>query len=379
MPSSWPSAGVRRRFYELAAAGPAPIASEALERIAALYRIETDIRSMTADQRRRILQDKSRPITEALKPWLTDKLSLISQKTKLAEAIRYALSRWEGLTRFIDDGRIEIDSNIVERSIRPIALNRKNALFAGSDGGGEHWAVIASLIETAKLNAVDPQAYLADVLTRIVNGHPQACIDDLLPWAYAATSPKAVARKQRLFFAQLPPAMIGMEACATSHYWARELSALGHSVKLMPPHYVKPYVKRQKNDMADAAAICEAVTRPSMRFVPVKSEEQQAVLMLHRSRELLVRQHTMLVNALRAYLAELGIVMKQGKAGAAAVAALVEDAEISTLSSELREALLPLVEQLRHTEERSACLEHHCDVADCRFVAIAAIAARLQL
>jgi transposase len=184
---------VRRRFYELAAAGPAPIASEALARIAELYRIETEVRGFTADERRAVRHEKSRAITDALKPWLTDKLSLISQKTKLAEAIRYALSRWEGLTRFIEDGRIEIDSNIVERSIRPIALNRKNALFAGSDGGGEHWAIIASLIETAKLNAVDPQAYLTDVLTRIVNGHPQARIDDLLPWAYAATNLKAVA------------------------------------------------------------------------------------------------------------------------------------------------------------------------------------------
>jgi transposase len=184
---------VRRRFYELAAAGPAPIASEALERIAALYRIETEIRGLSADERRSVRQEKSRPITEALKPWLTEKLSLISQKTKLAEAIRYALSRWQGLTRFIDDGCIEIDSNTVERSIRPIALNRKNALFAGSDGGGEHWAVIASLIETCKLNSVDPQAYLADILTRIVNGHPQARIDELLPWNYAQPNFRAVA------------------------------------------------------------------------------------------------------------------------------------------------------------------------------------------
>jgi transposase len=173
-----------------------------------------------------------------------------------------------------------------------------------------------------------------------------------------------VAIKRRLrrgevltFFAKLQPTLIGIEACATSHYWARELSVMGHNVKLMPPHYVKPYVKRQKNDMTDAAAICEAVTRPSMRFVPLKSEEQQAVLMLHRSRELLVRQHTMLVNALRAHLAEFGIVMKQGKAGAAEVASLVQDAENSALSSSVREALLPLVEQLRHTEERVTRLE----------------------
>lgn len=177
---------VRRRFYELAVAGPAPIANEALERTAKLYAIESGIRGRSADERRTVREEKSKPIIDDLESWLRAKLELISQKTKLAEAIRYALSRWEGLTRFIDDGRIEIDSNVVERSIRPIALNRKNALFAGSDGGGDHWAIIASLIETCKLNAVDPQSYLADIITRIVNGHPNSQINDLLPWAYAA-------------------------------------------------------------------------------------------------------------------------------------------------------------------------------------------------
>lgn len=186
-------AHVRRRFYELAAAGPAPIASEALRRIAELYKIEDDIRGQSAEARRTARQERSRPIVAELEPWLREKLGLISQKTKLAEAIRYTLSRWEGLTRFLDDGRIEIDSNVVERSIRPITLNRKNALFAGSDGGAGHWAVIASLIETCKLNDVEPLGYLADVLTRIVNDHPNSRIDDLLPWAYAAPELKAVA------------------------------------------------------------------------------------------------------------------------------------------------------------------------------------------
>jgi transposase len=179
-------AHVRRRFYELAIAGPAPIASEALKRIAELYTVEADIRGRSADERRALRQEKSRPMLDELEPWLRTKLGLISQKTKLAEAIRYALTRWEGLTRFLDDGRIEIDSNVVERSIRPIALNRKNALFAGSDGGGEHWAVIASLIETSKLCSVEPQTYLAGVISRIVNGHPNSQIDELLPWAYTA-------------------------------------------------------------------------------------------------------------------------------------------------------------------------------------------------
>jgi hypothetical protein len=141
-----------------------------------------------------VRQDKSRIIVDELESWLRGKLQMISQKTKLAEAIRYALSRWKGLTRSIDDGRIEIDSNVVERSIRPIALNRKNALFAGSDGGGEHWAIIASLIETCKLCDVDPQFYLADIITTIIKGHPNSRIDELLPWAYQTTQDlKAVA------------------------------------------------------------------------------------------------------------------------------------------------------------------------------------------
>ncbi len=184
---------VRRKFYELAQSGPAPIATEALARIAELYRIENEIRGRSPEERRAARQERSRPIIDALQPWLREKLALVSQKSKLAEAIRYALARWAGPAHFLDDGRVEIDSNVVERSIRPIALNRKNALFAGSDGGGEHWATIASLIETCKLNGIDPYAYLADVITRIVAGHPQNKLYDLLPWAYAPAPLKAVA------------------------------------------------------------------------------------------------------------------------------------------------------------------------------------------
>ena len=177
---------VRRRFYELASAGPAPIASEALQRIGELYAAEAEIRGRSAEERRTVRQARSRPLIEALEPWLRARLQTITQKGKLAEAIRYALSRWEGLSRFLEDGRIELDSNTVERAIRPLALNRKNALFAGSDGGGQHWAVLASLIETCKLNAVEPHAYLADVLSCLVNGHPNSRIDELLPWTYVA-------------------------------------------------------------------------------------------------------------------------------------------------------------------------------------------------
>ena len=175
-------AHVRRRFYELAIAGSAPIASEACERIKMIYAVETEIRGLAPDARRAIRQEKSLPLIAALESWLRAKLETISQKTKLAEAIRYALSRWAGLTLFLDDGRIEIDNNTVERSIRPLALTRKNSLFAGSDGGAEHWAILASLIETAKLNEIDPQAYITDVITRIVGGHPQSRIDELMPW-----------------------------------------------------------------------------------------------------------------------------------------------------------------------------------------------------
>jgi transposase len=114
------------------------------------------------------------------------------------------------------------------------------------------------------------------------------------------------------FFAGLPPCLVGLEACATAHYWARELRALGHEVRLMPPQYVKAYVKRNKNDAADAEAICEAVKRPSMHFVPVKTVEQQSALLMHRGRELLVRQRTMLANALRGHLAEFGLITAQG-------------------------------------------------------------------
>ena len=127
---------------------------------------------------------------------------------------------------------------------------------------------------------------------------------------------KKLRRSQVLpLFEKLPPCLIGMEACATSHHWASELRALGHDVRLMPASYVKAYVKRNKNDAADAAAICEAVTRPSMRFVAIKTDEQQAVLMLHRTRDLLVRQRTQLINAMRAHLAELGLVAAQGREG----------------------------------------------------------------
>jgi transposase len=156
------------------------------------------------------------------------------------------------------------------------------------------------------------------------------------------------------FFEKLPPCLIGMEACATAHHWARELTKLGHTVRLMPASYVKAYVKRSKNDAADAAAICEAVTRPSMRFVPVKTIDQQAALTVHRCRDLLIRQRTQLINALRAHLAELGMVAATGKAGVDHVVAIVTGTQ---LPAPMRQALQALVKQLAALQEQIGELE----------------------
>ena len=179
-------AHLRRHFFDIAKGGDAPIASEALERIAVLYAIEKTIRGLSADERRAVRQERSRPLVVALKAWLEHQLTRVSAKATIADEIRYGLNHWDGLTRFIDDGRIELDTNIVERGIRPIVLNRKNALFAGHDQGAENWACIASLIETCKLNGVDPQAYFTDALTKLVNLWPASRLDELMPWAWAA-------------------------------------------------------------------------------------------------------------------------------------------------------------------------------------------------
>lgn len=148
------------------------------------------------------------------------------------------------------------------------------------------------------------------------------------------------------FLGKLEPCLIGMEACPTSHFWAREIAARGHDVRLIPPAYVKPYVKRQKNDAADAEAICEAVTRPNMRFVPVKTEEQQSVLVLHRSRDLLMRQRTMILNAIRAHFAEFGIITAQGPRRVAELVRRLGDPDDIRLPTFARAALLALGTQL---------------------------------
>jgi transposase len=179
-------AHLRRKFFDIAKEGNAPIASEALERIAKLYVIEKTIRGQSAGDRRTVRQERSKPLVLELRTWLEQQLARVSAKSLIADAIRYALNHWDGLTRFLDDGRVEIDTNVVERNIRPIVLNRKNALFAGHDQGAENWACIASLVETCKLHGVDPQTYFTDVLTKLVNLWPASRLDELMPWAWAA-------------------------------------------------------------------------------------------------------------------------------------------------------------------------------------------------
>jgi transposase len=173
---------VRRGFYDLAKT-KSPIAVEALTRIGALYEIEQRVRGKPPDERLRSRQAESAVLVAELRVWFETQMTKLPGRSPTAEAIRYALNHWAGLERFLADGRIELDTNTVERAMRPVALSRKNSLFAGSDEGGTNWAVIASLVETCKLNGVNPQAYFTELLTRLVGGWPQKRIDELMPWA----------------------------------------------------------------------------------------------------------------------------------------------------------------------------------------------------
>jgi transposase len=178
-------AHVRRKFYDLYVAHKSPVGQEALRRIGELYAIEDDIRDRQPEERRRVRNERSRPLVESLKQWLGETLVKLSKKSDTAQAVRYALGRWEALLRYVDDGHLEIDNNAAERELRVVALGRKNYLFAGSDRGGERAAAIYSLIGTAKLNGLDPETYLRDVLSRIAD-HPINRIEDLLPWNLSA-------------------------------------------------------------------------------------------------------------------------------------------------------------------------------------------------
>ena len=177
-------AHARRAFYELHQANQSPVAAEALARIGALYAIEAEIRGRPPDERAAARRVRAGPLLDALREWLRQTLARVSKKSELAKAISYVLSRWTAMTRYCDDGRIEIDNNAAERALRVVALGRKNYLFCGSDAGGESAAAIYSLIGTAKLNDLDPQAYLRHVIERIAE-HPINRIEELLPWNVA--------------------------------------------------------------------------------------------------------------------------------------------------------------------------------------------------
>jgi transposase len=178
-------AHVRRPFYELYEAHKSAVAKEALERIAALYAIEEEIRGRSAEERRQVRSERSKPLLESMKKWFEETLGKLSRKSDTTKAIRYALHRWDAVTLFCEDGHLEIDNNAAERSLRAVVLGRKNYLFAGSDAGGERAAAIYGLIGTAKLNNLNPEAYLREVLSRIVD-HPINRIEKLLPWNLAA-------------------------------------------------------------------------------------------------------------------------------------------------------------------------------------------------
>ena len=179
-------AHVRRKFYDLHVAHKSPVAEEAMERIGALYAVEKEIRGSPAEQRREIRNARARPLLDSLKQWLDETLTKLSRKSDTAMAVRYALGRWDALLRYVDDGCIEIDNNAAERALRTVALGRKNYLFAGSDAGGERAAAIYSLIGTAKLNSLDPELYLRNVLSRIAD-LPINHIEELLPWNITAS------------------------------------------------------------------------------------------------------------------------------------------------------------------------------------------------
>jgi hypothetical protein len=182
---------VRRKFFDLDQAHASPVAKEALARIAELYTIEKEIRGRPPAERREVRQARSKPLLEAMHEWLKGTMAKLSRKSDVAKAIHYALERWPALLLFSDDGRVEMDNNAAERALRAVAVGRKNYLFAGSDAGGERAAAIYSLLGSAKLNGIDPEAYMTEVLRRIAD-HRINRIEELLPWNLFGSTPAVV-------------------------------------------------------------------------------------------------------------------------------------------------------------------------------------------
>ncbi len=206
---------VRRRFVKRFENEGSPIAEEMLRQIALLYQVEKTVRGKEASLRLAARREHAAPIIAALKPWLEAQLSRIPQKSQLAEDIRYTLAHWPGLIRFLDDGTLELDTNPVENQIRPIALTRKNALFAGNEVGAENWAMLASLVATCKMSDVNPVDYLAATLRAILDGHPKSRIEELMPWRFdAAVKPRRIGQRRRAYTQPRPiviPAVLEAE------------------------------------------------------------------------------------------------------------------------------------------------------------------------
>ena len=245
---------VRRKFYELA--DKSPVATEVLRRIAQPYVIEGEIRGMPAAQRRGVRSERSRVIVDDLRQYLDARNRQVSAKSKLAEAMRYALTRWEGLSRFLEDGRVDLDSNTVERSIRPLALNRKNALFAGSDEGGDNWAIIATLIENCKLSGINPRTWMTETLAKLAAGHPANAVDKLMPWTY-------VAREHRL--RGTLPTSVGYWNTAKSATPANRSSGSPAAQRLIPVRKVKETRLSRHHRLRSSAAAANQVNPPSAR------------------------------------------------------------------------------------------------------------------
>lgn len=251
---------LQRRFVKLMRNSKSPIAEAAVRQIAALYAIETTVRGLTPEIRLTARKEHSALIIAALKSWFEKQLSMISSGSKLAEHIRYGLAHWEGLTRFLEDGRLELDTNPVENAIRPICLTRKNALFAGHEIGAENWGPLASIVATRKLCHVNPGAYLAETLEAIINGHPQSAIEDLMPWQFR----KRQAQIHRRMARRLPWSALSYTASLASGFssWSmrRQTSTLSRPISATVSNAEQRHARKPPRDCGATSASRRTIT-----------------------------------------------------------------------------------------------------------------------